>query len=127
MAANNRDITRQIENLLSEIGRTTGVSREFLEEARPAAEKLFREVPEDQHEQVLEVFHQSARCQAQTEAHLNNAMSLTHKLAQKEAAYIEKVKELKSRIDYTYASVAHLLLSSHGGFDEPDNRIVCKG
>ncbi len=117
----------RVQIFVAELDKTTGVSKRFLDAARPAVEKLFRSVPPEKQAEVLEVFRQTARCQAETEHHASAALAMTEDLAEKEAAFARKLKELRKRIDRTHAGFAYILFSTCGGFGEPRAQVAAEG
>ena len=86
---------RNADDFIERLGQETGVSRRFLEEARPVIERAFAEVPEDRLSACLETIRFTVQMQAETEASLRRSLEQSQQLIRSEEALYEKLHTLK--------------------------------
>ncbi len=67
-----QNVKAEVNTLIEDLVRTTGVSRLFLEKARPSLEMLFRDVSPEKRGQCLEFIWQIVESQASTEKTMHN-------------------------------------------------------
>lgn len=96
---------------LDELAKETGVSREFLEEARPAINILFSEVPEEQRESCLVTVRDIVENQASAEQNIRRARLSADMLRQSQDRLTRRLNSLAQQTRQLATSFASLQLS----------------
>ena len=90
-----------IEIYIAKLEKETGVSKRFLEAARPSIERAFLEVPEERRYECLEAIETSCRTQAETEKHIEKSLKNAKKLAEVEKKLMRSLASLKAETTLT--------------------------
>ena len=96
---------------LEELARETGVSREFLEEARPTIKILFAEVPEENRETCLLTVRDIVENQASTERDIPRARLGADMLRESQERLTERLSSLAKQTRQLATTFASLQLS----------------
>ena len=86
----------EIEKFIEELAEETGVSRDFLDDARAVIARAFTEVPPERRPECLENIRLTVRMQAETEAAVRSSMESAKRLVQAEEHLLNKLQELKT-------------------------------
>lgn len=83
------------DSFIDALERETGVSRSFLDEARPIIERAFTEVKPEMRGECLAMLRFTVQTQAETEETIRRSMEQAKKLVDAEAALCAKLHALK--------------------------------
>lgn len=101
MSQHDKSVLIEIETYIAKLEKETGVSKRFLEAARPSIERAFLEVPIERRFECLEAIEHSCKTQASTERSIERSMANTKKLAVVEKKLSDKLAALKAETKMT--------------------------
>jgi hypothetical protein len=101
-----KKVQAEIEVFMAKVQRETGVSRRFLEAARPAIEKTFLEIPEKNRPQCFDAIWETARQQAESEERLVEVKIVSEKFAMAERNMATELSNLKRQVTDTRQKIA---------------------
>ena len=85
----------EIDDFIEELAEETGVSRDFLDEAKAVIARAFTEVPPEYRPECLENIRLTVRMQAETEAAVRHSIESAKRLVQAEEMLVSKLHELR--------------------------------
>lgn len=91
----------EIELFIARMEKETGVSKRFLDAARPSIERAFLEVPRARRHECLTAIETSCRTQAETEKSIEQSLKNARKLASVEQKLAKSLADLKTETKLT--------------------------
>ena len=91
----------EIEIFIAKLEKETGVSKRFLEAARPSIERAFIEVPKERRLECLEAIEMSCKNQAETEKSVEKSLESAKRLAVVEQKLTQSLAQLKAETQLT--------------------------
>ncbi|MCP4602517.1 MAG: hypothetical protein GY847_18705 [Proteobacteria bacterium] len=108
----------EAEIFITKLKAETGISHRFLEAARPAIEKAFTLVPEENRNNCLDAIRESVRRQAETEATIESAYNFAEQIEEKQSALFGALKDLETETKRTKNSLIAAVLNIYTGNPE---------
>ena len=123
-AFSNPDATVFADLFIQELEEKTGVSRKFIEAARPAIEKAFSDVSQERREELLCQVWALVQQQAETEAICARAKESAQQLDSSRDAMMTQLNEAKQKMVSMRDCLRGATLSLYGTISDPGRKIA---